>query len=123
MRWLLGATSALSSGSGQHRPEPGSCRGRAVDDEGHRELRRIGQPVEIANAIRFLASDDADYITGTTLHIDGGVTARTSGLTPHADGGSRIIGIRDSATNRPGPQDVLICMTDTDMRTDEPCPP
>ncbi len=42
-------------------------------------LRRIGQPVEIANAIRFLASDDASYITGTTLHIDGGVTARRAG--------------------------------------------
>jgi NAD(P)-dependent dehydrogenase (short-subunit alcohol dehydrogenase family) len=42
-------------------------------------LRRIGQPVEIANAIRFLASDEASYITGTTLHIDGGVTARRAG--------------------------------------------
>jgi NAD(P)-dependent dehydrogenase (short-subunit alcohol dehydrogenase family) len=42
-------------------------------------LRRIGKPVEIANAIRFLASDDASYITGTTLHIDGGVTARRAG--------------------------------------------
>jgi NAD(P)-dependent dehydrogenase (short-subunit alcohol dehydrogenase family) len=42
-------------------------------------LRRIGQPVEIANAIRFLASDEASYVSGTTLHIDGGVTARRAG--------------------------------------------
>jgi NAD(P)-dependent dehydrogenase (short-subunit alcohol dehydrogenase family) len=42
-------------------------------------LRRIGQPVEIANVIRFLVSDDASYITGTTIHIDGGVTARRAG--------------------------------------------
>jgi NAD(P)-dependent dehydrogenase (short-subunit alcohol dehydrogenase family) len=42
-------------------------------------LRRIGQPAEIANAIRFLVSDEASYISGTTLHIDGGVTARRAG--------------------------------------------
>jgi NAD(P)-dependent dehydrogenase (short-subunit alcohol dehydrogenase family) len=42
-------------------------------------LRRIGKPVEIANVIRFLASEDASYITGTTIHIDGGVTARRAG--------------------------------------------
>jgi NAD(P)-dependent dehydrogenase (short-subunit alcohol dehydrogenase family) len=42
-------------------------------------LRRIGEPVEIANVIRFLVSDEASYITGTTIHIDGGVTARRAG--------------------------------------------
>ncbi len=35
--------------------------------------RRIGEPKDIANAILFLASDDADYIHGTTLHVDGGM--------------------------------------------------
>ncbi len=42
-------------------------------------LRRIGEASEVAAAIRFLASDDASYITGTTIHIDGGVTARRAG--------------------------------------------
>jgi len=36
---------------------------------------RIGKPEDIANAVAFLVSDDADYITGTTLVVDGGWTA------------------------------------------------
>ena len=34
---------------------------------------RLGEPVEIAKAVAFLASDDAAYITGTTLHVNGGM--------------------------------------------------
>lgn len=34
--------------------------------------RRLGTPEDIAKATAFLASDDADYITGTTLRVDGG---------------------------------------------------
>jgi NAD(P)-dependent dehydrogenase (short-subunit alcohol dehydrogenase family) len=35
-------------------------------------MRRLGRPKEIANAILFLASGEASYITATTLHVDGG---------------------------------------------------
>jgi NAD(P)-dependent dehydrogenase (short-subunit alcohol dehydrogenase family) len=35
-------------------------------------LRRQGQPADIGRAVRFLVSDDADWITGQTLNVDGG---------------------------------------------------
>lgn len=35
-------------------------------------LKRIGEAQDIANAFYFLASDEASYITGNILHVDGG---------------------------------------------------
>ena len=39
-------------------------------------LGRLGQPEEIASGILYLASDDASFVTGAELVIDGGMTAR-----------------------------------------------
>jgi len=36
--------------------------------------KRIGEPEDIAHAAVWLASDEADYVTGTTLYVDGGMT-------------------------------------------------
>lgn len=36
-------------------------------------LAKLGKPEDIAKAVVFLASDDANYMTGQTLHIDGGM--------------------------------------------------
>ena len=40
-------------------------------------LGRLAQPDDIAPAVLFLASDDARYVTGTFLAVDGGTTAST----------------------------------------------
>ena len=50
-------------------------------------LARIGAPEEVAAAASFLASDDASYITGQTLAVDGGFSAaglRVKNLEPRA---------------------------------------
>jgi len=44
--------------------------------------RRIGEPADIANAVVFLASDRADYITGEDLVVDGGFTRTLMGVIP-----------------------------------------
>ena len=49
-------------------------RDRLIDEH---KLGRIGQPEEIAAAATFLVSDDASFVTGHTLVVDGGYTAGT----------------------------------------------
>ncbi len=39
-------------------------------------LRRIGLPLEMGAAVAFLASPDADYITGQVIYVDGGLTVQ-----------------------------------------------
>jgi NAD(P)-dependent dehydrogenase (short-subunit alcohol dehydrogenase family) len=36
-------------------------------------LRRVGTPADVANAVLFLCSEQAGFITGQTLGVDGGV--------------------------------------------------
>jgi NAD(P)-dependent dehydrogenase (short-subunit alcohol dehydrogenase family) len=61
---------------------PGSIRtGPLSDEEGRLRgqtipLGRIGQPEEISAAVAFLASDDARYITGQTIVVDGGLLSQ-----------------------------------------------
>ncbi|MFD9287075.1 SDR family NAD(P)-dependent oxidoreductase [Streptomyces sp. NPDC060030] len=43
-------------------------------------LGRIGEPDDIASAVAFLASRDAQWITGTTLRVDGGLLAVNTGF-------------------------------------------
>ena len=89
---LLGVTRALAI---DHGPDgirvnaicPGYIRTPLLErwfasiENGEREaarghpLRRIGEPVEIANAVFFLASEQASFITGAVLTVDGGFTA------------------------------------------------
>jgi 3-oxoacyl-[acyl-carrier protein] reductase len=45
--------------------------GRATA-QGMQALKRIGEPGDVASVIAFLASDDARWITGDTIHVDGG---------------------------------------------------
>ena len=53
-------------------------------------LGRVGAPEDIAAAVAFLASRDAAWITGTTLIVDGGLTAVNTGFhtTVHPDRGA-----------------------------------
>lgn len=87
---ILGMTRALSREYARHRVRvnavaPGYTADTGmvarIDDVSLKEivgrvaLERLARPEEIAAAVAFLASDEAAYITGHTLVVDGGLTA------------------------------------------------
>jgi NAD(P)-dependent dehydrogenase (short-subunit alcohol dehydrogenase family) len=39
-------------------------------------IGRVGKPVDIGETVVFLVSDQADFITGQTLYVDGGLTSK-----------------------------------------------
>jgi NAD(P)-dependent dehydrogenase (short-subunit alcohol dehydrogenase family) len=53
-------------------PEMATIREKVIDAH---MLGRLGRPVEVANAVLFLASDEASFVTGHSLVVDGGFTA------------------------------------------------
>ena len=50
--------------------------GERADKIARTPLRRLGEPIEVAHGVLFLASDEASFITGTELVIDGGWVAQ-----------------------------------------------
>lgn len=96
---LLGLTRSLALDFGPHGIRvncvaPGFVRTRLVQESIDRNedreaaeqamtrgvaLGRIGAPEEIAHVIRFLASSESSYVTGASLLVDGGLTARRAG--------------------------------------------
>jgi glucose 1-dehydrogenase len=43
-------------------------------------LGRMAKPEEIASTVAFLATDEAGYVTGTTVFVDGGIMHSSPGL-------------------------------------------
>jgi NAD(P)-dependent dehydrogenase (short-subunit alcohol dehydrogenase family) len=96
---LLGLTRSLSLDYGPHGIRvncvaPGFIRTRLVQESIERAtdhdaaeramvagvaLGRIGDPAEVASVVRFLASEESSYVTGASLLVDGGLTARRAG--------------------------------------------
>jgi len=65
------AASALGAGAAGFAPKGGETDGtlEAIP------ARRAGRPEEVAACVAFLCSDRAGYVTGTTLYVDGGMSA------------------------------------------------
>lgn len=53
---------------------------RRVERAKNIPMRRVGEPRDIADVISFLCSDDARYVSGQTIYVDGGVTAGRASL-------------------------------------------
>ena len=71
---LLDLRTGRAEAAGGVRPR--QVRGDWADQAPRGRVGRIGEPAEVANAIVFLASDEASFITGAVLPVDGGFLAQ-----------------------------------------------
>ena len=70
-------------------------------------MRRLGRPTDIANAALYLASDEASFVNGVTLPVDGGFMAGTDAFVKAATGGRTARELWGKETgNHPG--DTLV---------------
>ena len=66
----------LTSGSARHAASAGKTLEELCQEMTEPLIiKRMGQPSEVAAAAAFLASEESSFITGTTVTIDGGLTA------------------------------------------------
>ncbi len=70
--WVI---TSLNEEHFKRQPDPAAAEAKARQSQ---PLNRIGTPREIANLVAFIASDEASYITGTEITIDGGLSAKFS---------------------------------------------
>lgn len=69
---------AIAPGAIRHWKTPPDDHPRVQAQVSRIPVGRLGMPLEIGAAVAFLASDDARYITGHILNVDGGITAQIS---------------------------------------------
>lgn len=72
---ITGGASGIGAAIAELMAKRGAARRARERWRRHREPGRMGRPDEVARAVCFLASDEASFVVGSTLAVDGGYTA------------------------------------------------